>query len=175
MKFAKPIKISRWHFATAIAIYLICLSAAALSRMGTATITESNGLPCFSIPKSFETRNGLPLHLINVSQQGSPERDKLPPTVWQFVANDYEKPPVLRPEQCIRYGDNPPETTQENLEPLELLRVYRVFIKAHQNGSSMMGYSGEFCLKPTESGKTIVQVISTDQRLGDSRYAGCRR
>lgn len=157
----------------AIAIYLISLPSTSMSRMGTASITDVEGIPCFSIPENFETSKGLPLHGIFISELPDGISSKLPPYVWSLKATNYESLPTLYPKECVQYGETPDGTTPHILKPLELLKVYSVFIQAKQDGSSMMGYSGKFCLKPAGSGRTTVQVISGDQRLGDARFAGC--
>lgn len=154
-------------------LLLACQPLLAMSRMGTAIITDSEGIPCFSIPENFETSRGLPLHGIFISELPDGISSKLPPYVWSLKATNYESLPTLYPKECVQYGETPDGTAPQILKPLELLKVYSVFIQAKQDGSSMMGYSGKFCLKPAGSGRTTVQVISEDQRLGDARFAGC--
>lgn len=157
------------------AIYLACTPAFALSRMGTATITDLDGTPCFSIPENIETRKGLPLWGLYISELPNGDRDNLPPTVWSFSADDYDAPPILFPSQCILYGDSPAGTTQRSLNQLQPLKVYSIFLKAKHEGSSMIGYSGEFCIKPAGPGRAFVQVISEDRSLGDARFSGCHK
>jgi len=143
--------------------------------MGTVKITDFEGIPCFSIPENSETRNGLPLHGMTISELHNGDSDELPPVVWNFKESDHNAPPVLMPTQCILYGEAPSHTTQRTLKPLELLKVYSIYMRARHDGSSMMGYTGKFCIKPAGSGRTIVQVIPEDSRLGDLRYGGCKK
>lgn len=158
-----------------ISLCIISSSVLSLSRMGTASIFESEGLPCFSIPENTETENGVPLDGLFVSELPSADRNKLPLSVWSFRAHEDEESPRIFPKHCIVYGETPSGTTQRTLRPLQLLKVYSVFIRAAHDGSSMMGYSGEFCIKPAGSGRTAVHVISQDASLGESRYQGCTK
>lgn len=173
MQPSKPVHFGKIHRLIAVLACLICMPSFSLSRMGTATISDSDGVPCFSIPENFETRDGLPLHGLYISELPNGEHDKLPPSVWSFSTNNEDAPPKIFPRQCIRYGESPTGTTQRTLIPLELLKVYSIFIKAKHEGSSMIGYTGEFCIKPAGSGRTVVQAISEDRNLGDSRLSGC--
>lgn len=154
-------------------LLLTCQPLLALSRMGTAIISDSEGIPCFSIPENFETSKGLPLYGIFISELPDGVSSKLPPYVWSLKATNYDSLPILYPKKCVQYGETPGGTALHILKQLELLKVYSVFIQAKQDGSSMMGYSGQFCLKPAGSGRTTVKVISEDRRLGDARFAGC--
>lgn len=157
----------------AIAIYLVSLPSTSMSRMGTVSITDVEGVPCFSIPENLETRNGLPFRGMSISEIPSGDSSDLPPTVWRIRPTDFDSLPTLHPRNCIQYGELPDGTTQWIYKPLQLLKVYSVFLQARHDGSSMMGYTGEFCLKPAGSGRTFVQVIPEDRRLGDARLAGC--
>ena len=159
----------------AIAICIISPPSASMSRMGTATITDLKGMPCFSIPLNFETKKGMPLHGIFISELPDGISSKLPPYVWSIRAINYDLLPILYPKKCVQYAETPEGTAQHILEPLKLFKVYSVFIHAKHDGSSMIGYSGEFCLKPAGSGRTIVQTIPEDYSLGDARFAGCVR
>lgn len=173
MKNHKILKQRMLRCSAAIAIYLISLPSTSMSRMGTASITDVEGVPCFSIPENLETRDGLPFHGISISELPDGASSDLPPAVWSIRTMDFDSPPNLLPRNCIQYGDVPDGTTQRIYKPLELLKVYSVFLRARPDGSSMIGYTGAFCLKPAGSGRTFVQVISEDRRLGDARFAGC--
>lgn len=145
----------------------------ATSRMGTATISDSDGIPCFSVPETSETKFGLPLHGITISELPDGSTGNIPLAVWSFKESNHQAPPILMPKQCILYGESPPNTIQRTLRPLELLKIYSIYMRARHDDSSMMGYMGQFCIKPAGSGRTTVQVISEDPRLGEHRYKGC--
>ena len=153
--------------------YLACSYSLALSRTGTANITDLDGAPCFSLPNNSETKNGLPLHGLFISELPNKDHDGLPRSIWSFRATDSSSRPKIFPKHCIPFGELPDGTTQRTLEPIQLLKVYSVYLQAKHEGSSMDGYSGEFCTKPAGSGRTVVQVIREDYSLGDARYAGC--
>lgn len=62
MKKAKAVSAIAISFFITALIYLCHTPVSiAMSRMGTASITDVEGIPCFSIPENFETRNSLPL------------------------------------------------------------------------------------------------------------------
>lgn len=173
MKNFKGSNIRKFYYVSIAFTYFILPSAIAMSRMGTANIINSNGVPCFSIPNNSETKNGLPLHGVFISELPNGDRDNLPRSVWSFRAADFNHLPTIFPKHCIPFGENPHGTTQRTFEPLELLKVYSVYIQTKHEGSSMIGYTGEFCIKPAGSGRTFVQVIAEDYSLGDSRFLGC--
>jgi len=158
-----------------ITTLLFCLPSTATSRMGNAEIIDLNGTPCFSIPENFETRDGLPLHGIFINELPNGDRNNLPNSVWSFRPVDYDSLPKIFPNKCILFGENPAGTNQRTFEPLQLLKIYSVYIQAKHDGSSMIGYTGKFCLKPAGSGRTFVQVIPEDPSLGEARFAGCSR
>lgn len=72
-----------------------------MSRMGTAVITDSEGIPCFSIPDDVETSRGLPLQGISVSELPD-GRSELPHNVWRLKATNYDSLPTLHPKKCIQ-------------------------------------------------------------------------
>lgn len=144
-----------------------------MSRMGTASITDVEGVPCFSIPENSETKNGLPFHEMSISELPNGIDSDLLSNAWNIRATNFNSLPNLLPRNCIQYGEVPDGTTQRIFKPLELLKVYSFFLQARHDGSSMMGYSGEFCLKPAGPERTFVQIIPEDQSLGDARFAGC--
>jgi len=164
------------HCIAVIMMFFSHTSSIALSRVGTIGITDLNGTPCFSIPNNSETRNGLPLYGIFINElPNSEDHDSLPRSIWSFRATDYNALPKIFPKQCIPFGESPNGTTQRTLESLQLLKVYSVYLQAKHEGSSRDGYSGEFCIKPVSSGKTVVQVIDEDYSLGDTRYGDCKK
>lgn len=145
----------------------------ALSSMGTATIINSNGTPCFSIPKNSETKNGLPLYSLTVSEIRPGNLEELSPSVWSFETKNHKAPPTILPTQCIRYGDNPAGTTRLTLMPMKPNTLYYVSIRAQNNVSNVFAYTGIFCIKLKLSKGFFVQVISGDRSLGEARFAAC--
>lgn len=139
------------------------LTAAATSRLEDAVVSEANGKPCFSIPQHASTRDGLPLTFLAVTEANSGQWPKPPLEMWHVRQADAARPPLLRPEQCVAYGDAPTGMVQRSLRPLEPYRLYYVMVGARVKGVNMMGYSGHFCLKPDSAGVLqLAPVSSTD-------------
>ena len=161
------------HHISSIIIFFIYSSSFASTRIGTVKIIDLDGIPCFSIPSSSETKNGIPLHGLFISELPNKNDDGVQRSIWSFRATDYSLRPKIFPKHCIPFGKLPDGTTQRAFEPLQLLKVYSIYLQAKHEGSSMDGYSGEFCIKPAGSGRTVVQVIREDYSLGDARFAGC--
>jgi hypothetical protein len=166
---------NRWRFLLVAMLCAGCTSSMATSRVGTAVVTESNGLPCFSIPANGETRQGLPLRGIAVTEIQTGDWNKLPAELWHFTAADPSSRSQLHPTKCIRYGEAPAASVQRALKPLEPFRVYYVNVNARTDDSGMIGYVAKFCVKPDGAGKNIVQVISPDERGGEKRFEVCAR
>lgn len=152
---------------------LRCTYAMAMSGMGSVVITESNGRPCFSIQSDAETKDGLPLDGIVVSEARSGNSKKFPEELWHFMTVDSLQKTILRPGECIRYGDAPQNATQRTLKNLEVFRVYSVDVIARNENTNMVAYSGKFCLVSDALGKIAVQPISNDERGGDKRHDVC--
>lgn len=166
---------NRWRLLAIAGLCVGCTSSMATSRLGTAVVTESNGVPCFSIPANEETRQGLPLRGIVVSESQTGDWNKLPPELWHFMAADPASRPQLLPTTCIRYGEAPAASVQRTFKPLEPYRVYHVMVNARSDDSGMIGYVAKFCIKPDAARKITVQAISPDERGGDKRYEVCAR
>jgi len=166
----------RYHYFLLAALTMVSSSCAATSRLGIAEISESNGLPCFSVPLDAETKNGLPLHALVVKEIKSADRGQtLQGELWHFAAADPTSPTQLRPEKCIRYGEAPAGTVQRTLKPLQSFHPYAVAVAARPENSNVIAYSAEFCIKSDSAGKIAIQVISPDKRSGDKRYDVCAR
>ena len=160
----------------AVALAMICSLCIAASRMGTAEVSDKNGMPCFALPSDPETRDGLPLYVLAVTEVKSVDGMKTPPEeLWYFTAADFKMPPQLRPTDCIRYGETPASTLQRTLKPLQPFHPYSVSIVAREKSSSMLAYVAEFCVKPDHMGRTTVQIISSVRSEGDKRYGVCAR
>lgn len=150
---------------------LFCTACAATSRMETAVISESQGLPCFSIPKNAETKDGIPLYGILVSEIKSADWKTLPDALWEFSMSPPGSSLILRPENCIRYGDTPASAEQGKLKPLEPFHVYAVGVAARPEGSNVVAYGARFCIKPMASGKIAIQMLAPNSKADDSRCA----
>lgn len=165
---------ARWLIAAAIALNSpLC---AATSRMGTAEVTTVGGLPCFSIPYSRDTRHGLPLQVLYVSEVRSPDAGlSLPAELWHIAASDTASPPSLHPQTCIRYGQAPATTVQRTVKPLQMFHPYHVAIRAPHENAGMMAYVAQFCLIQYAGGHVRVQVIAQNGAGDDERFSVCRR
>ncbi|MEJ7805932.1 MAG: hypothetical protein WKG03_08445 [Telluria sp.] len=164
-----------WRVLVLAALCAGCTSSMATSRLGTAVVTASNGVPCFSIPADGETGHGLPLRGIVVSDLPTGDWKKLPAELWHFTAASPASRPRLHPTACVRYGEAPAGSVQRTFKPLEPYRVYHVMVNARNDDSGMIGYVAKFCVKPDGPNKSIVHAISADERGGDKRYAVCAR
>lgn len=139
--------------------------ALAMSRMGSATVSEVNGLPCFSLLRDRETRNGLPLSVLIVSEVGSSDGMRtLPAELWRISADHSASRPLLRPEACIRYGEAPAGTVQRTRMPLELFHPYHVSIKAGDSRYGTVAHGARFCLTADATGQVRVQMVPPESR-----------
>ena len=154
--------------ALALGAGLLTLTGApslAMSRMGTATVTEVNGLPCFSVLRDRETRNGLPLSVLVVSEVGSPDGMRtLPAALWSISAAGSAPRHLLRPEACIRYGEAPAGTVQRTLRQLELFHPYHVSIKAGDGSYGTVAHRARFCLTADAMGQVRVQRMPPESQ-----------
>ena len=163
------------HILAVAALCAACTSSMATSRLGTAVVTASHGVPCFSIPAEDETRHGLPLRGIVVSDLPTGDWKQLPAEMWHFTADSPVSRPRLHPTACVRYGEPPAGSVQRTFKPLEPYRVYHVMVNARKDASGMIGYVAKFCVKPDGPNNAMVQAISADERGGDKCYAVCAR
>jgi hypothetical protein len=157
-------------FATSVA------SCSATSRMPAAQISEVNGLPCFAVADEADTRDGVRLYSLLVSEQESNNYQSLPTELWKFNIDPPGSWINTIPQNCIRYGEMPVTAKALNAaKPLEPGRVYVVFIGARpkDSGVPVVGYRAEFCIKATSSGKTIVKAIPWDKEAQKWRYEVC--
>lgn len=155
------------------ALALTSASCAATSRVGSAVITEVNGLPCFSVPNDAETRNGVPLFTVSVTKRNAPGATTLPARVWFSWIEPRGKSIILKPPNCIRYGVVPPFAQQELSVPLQPYSIYTAVLQAVPEGSNLRGYKGEFCMIPGAADKLRVQVVPWDEKASKWRYDLC--
>lgn len=163
----------RWGCVLVAVLTFGCTSSMATSRIGAAVVSESKGLPCFSIPASAETSEGVPLRALVVSEIQTGDWRTLPDVLWSFRTAIAPARPLLRPKDCIRYGEAPGGSTQSPVTRLKPFHVYYVNVIAKSEDSSMIGYVAKFCLKPDSTGKVVIQLISPDERGGSKRYDVC--
>ena len=138
---------------------LTSVDASAWSRMAEAHIRSVNGMPCFSITKKEEARNGLPfLGALMVSDMSvQPVKE-----VWGFSL-----PPdmalAIRASTCIRYGNLPTGATGIRAEKLIPGHFYSVFLNGRPKDPSdpTYGYQGKFCVKATAAGAQQVIPINS--------------
>lgn len=158
----------------AATVAFACSSCGAMSRMGTAEVTEADGQPCFALPLESQTRGGLPLSVMYVSEIRSPDNGvSLPAELWHVASANLAAPVQLRPQVCIRYGQAPAGTLQRSHKPLELFHPYHVAIRAP--GARTLAYTADFCLKPDATGKVRVVVVPLDGRSEDQRFSICTK
>jgi hypothetical protein len=133
--------------------------------METAVVTDADGTPCFSIPRKWETRNGIPLFAITVHEPKSVDWKSMPTQYWGLSIEPPGSSLLLRPQACIRYGDQPANawTKMDAAKPLEPFHIYAVTLNARPEDSNVAFYRAEFCVKPDASGKIIVLQVSPSQ------------
>lgn len=153
--------------------FLTHTSSIAISRLGTAVVRESNGLPCFSIQSDGETKDGLPLRQLIVKEARIDGVPEVPKDLWSFRAVDSSPKNLMRPTECIRYGEPPPEVVEGARKDLSLYRVYSVAVVARHENSSMIAYHTKFCMKLDKNKNIFVQNIPNDESLGNARYQVC--
>lgn len=156
---------------TACLMIMFSSACSATSRMEAAAISESKGAPCFSIPKNSETKNGIPLHSILVSEIKGADWRTLPEELWSFSVVPPTDSILLRPENCIRYGETPDSAKQGKLRPLEFFHVYSVGVAARPVDSNIIAYGARFCIKPVGNGRIAIQILSPNSDAKDTRCA----
>ena len=156
-------------------IAVLCTSCFASTRRGEATIVEVDGLPCFSVPATHETRRGVPLDTLMVTERHNPKESGRPKIVWSFNVYPPGSTILLLPENCIKYGILPPQTEQSEFEYLQPYRIYTVALHAVPARSNLRGYSAEFCIKLATNGKHTLQIVPWDETSSKWQYEVCAR
>ena len=128
--------------------------------MADAEVTSINGVPCFSISKKEERRNGQPfLGALSVSDV------TVKPTteIWGFLMTGGKKIP-LSSTNCILYGKTPPNADAEPAPDLKVDRVYEVFLNGRPMDAAdpTYGYVAKFCLVQQVSAKPHLVFIQSD-------------
>lgn len=156
------------------AAMLLLACTACHSELGEAVITMSGDQPCFSVSSDRSTRAGIALYGVTVTTHTP--NVSAPETVhWKFSIEPAGKSIPFSSRECIRYGSVPKTGVQSDFKPLEPYTIYFVYIEAKPPKSPVFSYDGLFCLKPGPNGKMALQVVSTDNSLGESRYDVCRK
>ena len=141
---------------------LTAIDASAWSRIADALIHSVNGMPCFSITKKEEARNGLPfLGALMVSDMSvQPVKE-----VWGFSLPP-DMPLPIRASTCIRYGNVPTGATGIRAGKLIPGHFYSVFLNGRPKDPSdpTYGYQGKFCVKATAADGQQVIPISSDMQ-----------
>ena len=143
-----------------ILLALSSMNGYARSRMADAEVTSVNGVPCFSISKQEERRNGQPfLGALSVSDV------TVKPTteIWGFLMTDGKKIP-LSSTNCITYGNIPAHADAVPAPELKTGRVYEVFLNGRpaDPADPTYGYVAKFCLVQQVSAKPRLVVIKSD-------------
>ena len=164
--------------ATAIVCMLAGSGCGAMSRMGTALVTQQDGQPCFALPVDSETRRA-PVRLFSLSVTPDVERTDwriLPQQLWRF---EFAAPgATIDParDACIRYGRLPPAASLRagpaELKPGQRYRVDITARPAHGNLSTL-GYKAEFCLTAARDGSITVQPVLWDKAARRWRREVC--
>lgn len=148
---------------SSVLLWSISLDAPARSRIADAEVMSVDGLPCFTISRAEESRNGQPLlGALSISDlSGKPARD-----IWSFFMTGGRKIP-LSSKSCLRYGELPEgATTAAGMPAPELHtgRVYSIFLNGRPNDPSdpTYGYRGKFCIATKADGGQQVIMITSD-------------
>lgn len=161
------------NFYVAIFMSIWCSLSMAMSGIGNAVILESRGLPCFTIEENSGTKDGLHLSSLVVSELTSRPGEQSPDELWGF-SNKSGSPMTISPQDCIRYGELPAGAELRAEKKLAPYHVYGVSIGARPKDRNIIGYMGEFCVKPAADGSASVQVISRKKGESERFYDLCK-
>lgn len=141
-------------------IMSLCLTyrdAYPMSRMAEAEISSFKGIPCFTISKKEERRNGTPmlgaLMVYDISI-------KPPVEVWSFILPGATTLP-MHAKTCYLYGQVPAGAESTAVTMLKTDRMYSVFLNGRPDdpSDSTYGYKGKFCLITTaNSGQQVIPI-----------------
>lgn len=139
-----------------------CMNAYAWSRMAYAEVHLVNGMPCFSISKKEERRNGIPqIGALNVSDLSVKPASK----IWSFILPGADTIPV-HANSCIQYGTAPASAATRPAPPLQTGRLYDVFLNGRPDDPAdpTQGYVGKFCLRKMATGSHKLIVVTSDMQ-----------
>ena len=141
---------------------LTSMDAAAWSRMAEAEISSFKGIPCFTISKKEERRNGTPmlgaLMVYDISI-------KPPVEVWSFILPGSTTLP-MHATTCYLYGQVPAGAESTAATMLKTDRMYSVFLNGRPDApsDSTRGYRGKFCLTSDAAGQQKIIAINKDMQ-----------
>lgn len=141
---------------------LTSMDAAAWSRMAEAEISSFKGVPCFTISKKEERRNGTPrLGALMVYDLSI----KPPVEVWSFILAGATTLP-MHAKTCYLYGQVPTGAESTAATMLKTDRMYSVFLNGRPDApsDSTYGDKGKFCLITTANSGQQVIPIKRDMR-----------
>ncbi|MEJ7807479.1 MAG: hypothetical protein WKG03_16335 [Telluria sp.] len=139
-----------------------------------AIVTAVDGGPCFAVPANRQTRDGIPLYGLLVSEREA-RKSMLPSDLWIVSVKPAGAAIKTRPESCIRYGITPAGAEGAAAFPLQPYHIYTVDLNARPEDSDIHSYSAEFCIKPAADGKVIVQVVPWDDNAKRWKYDVCNK
>ena len=145
-----------------MSLCLTCRDAYPMSRMAEAEISAFKGIPCFTISKKEERRNGTPmlgaLMVYDISI-------KPPVKVWSFILPGATTLP-MHAKTCYLYGQVPAGAESTAATMLKTGRMYSVFLNGRPDdpSDSTRGYKGKFCLIATANGGQQVIPIKRDMQ-----------
>lgn len=143
-------------------LILLCLFPVACMgryRVGTATVIEQNGLPCFSVNDGLVTTG---VEAVNVFDNTSAQSK----SVWKVLAA-LDKKLSQSPDICIPYGKKFNDTDIKSeyskpAEPLSVGKVYDVVVMSPLKDSTdpTHNFRAKFCLKnkPNTTGFNVYQI-----------------
>jgi hypothetical protein len=142
-----------------IILCLLPIACIGRSRVGAATVTEKNGLPCFSIAEGLVTTG---VEAVNVFDNSANQSKNL----WKVLAA-LDKKLSESPDVCIPYGKkfNDADIKSEYLkaaEPLSAGKIYEVVLVSPPKDSTdpTHGFRAKFCLKnrPSSTSFDVYQI-----------------
>lgn len=152
----------------------VCLSCTASSRVESAVVTDIEGMPWFSVPRTQETKNGIPLFGMFVARRPGPE-EKLPEVVWSFEVEPVGSSRVAVPGKCFRYGVTPRVRAKPRVSLCCLTISTLPISMPKQDDTNLKGFTAEFCMKPAANGKLRVQAIPWDDKNERWNYHVCAK
>ena len=141
--------------------------------MGSAEVKIIDGRLCFSLPANKETRDGIRLFTVFVSEDNALKAGTLFPEIWHLTVLPHGKFIMISPKDCIPYGLELPGTVQLNSAKLTQLHIYSVFLQARPEESNLIGYGARFCIIPANDGKFSIKASSRDDPRGLISLQGC--
>ena len=150
------------HLILCLLATLTSTNASAWSRMAEAEISAFKGIPCFTIPKKKERRNGTPMLGALIVYDIS---IKPPVEVWSFILPGATILP-MHAKTCYLYDQVPAGAESTAATMLKTGRMYSVFLNGRPDdpSDSTRGYKGKFCLIATANNGQQVIPIKRDMQ-----------